>query len=87
MAVALFGMTLLQLVQLLAAAVGAAKDLQDIEETKRLQKVAANLTTSGHDPSTPIPVEHEIAASQLNARLGNVWSPGSQAGWDADHSN
>jgi hypothetical protein len=75
-------MTLLQFVQLLAAAVGAAKDVQDMEETKRLQGVAANLAESGHDPNAPIPIEHEIAAQQLNARLGNVWKSSADQQWN-----
>ena len=87
MAVVLFGMSLLQLVQLVAAAAGAAKDVQDIAETARLRKIAHDLTAAGHDPAKPIPVEHEVAASMLNQRLGGVWDPGSQAAWDADHSN
>jgi D-alanyl-D-alanine carboxypeptidase len=87
MAVVLFGMKLLQLVELLAAATDTAKNVQDIVETKRLQGVAHDLTVAGHAPTDTIPVEHEVAASMLNARLGNVWTPGSQAGWDADHSN
>ncbi len=87
MAVVLFGMTLVQLVELLAAATDTVKNVQDIAETKRLQGVAHDLTVAGHAPTTVISVADEVAASQLNSRLGNVWKPGSAASWDADHSN
>ncbi len=78
-------MTLVQLVELLAAATDTVKNVQDIAETKRLQGVAHDLTVAGHAPSAPIPVEHEVAASMLNAALGNIWQPQSPAEWDADH--
>lgn len=78
-------MTLLQLVDFLASATGIAANVKDIAETRRLQGVAHDLTVAGHAPSAPIPVEHEVAASMLNAALGNIWQPQSPAEWDADH--
>lgn len=80
-------MTLLQLAELVSAALGAAASIKDLTEARRLQDVHAELAASGHDPTASIPAEHELAASQLNARLGNPWQPGSKASWDSDHSN
>jgi len=72
MAVVLAGMTLSQIVSLIASLAAAAKDIQSIHD---------ELKSAGHPADALIPVDKEIAVRQAQA----AWQPESQADWESDH--
>ncbi len=72
MAVVLAGLTLAQLVQIIASGAAAVKDIQSIHD---------ELKSAGHPADALIPVDKEIAVRQAQA----AWQPESQADWESDH--
>jgi hypothetical protein len=72
MAVVLAGMTLSQIVSLIASLAAAAKDIQSIHD---------ELKSAGHPADALIPVDKEIAVRQAMSAAQ------AQIDWDADHSN
>jgi hypothetical protein len=68
-------MTVLQLIQLIAALAGAAKDISGVMEDIHARDLK---------PGDQIPAEH---LAKVTAAMGTVANARTDAEWDADHQN